>query len=566
MDLNDLKEIIRIHQAFWTAQRPQMRAYTQAYQGKILRGDGVWSANRKAIIVETPDGYIHVESYISSLFAKSPAVAVQAGPDDKGNPHLVEKITNRFLVGQFNSVKQTLRNALIYPFAAIKMGTNLSLPNPLDRISLRAIQPWDVVVDMAASQWEDQRYVGHHYHLTMDQAKRSWKGRQWTAAAKTDYLSSSTQVAQSGDSRKREAAVSYNGTDSDASTALSWVEVWEIYDLEEGKVMFYSPNLKSRGDGLISKIKIPFKNANGTWLCPIVPLYLNDDPEYALKGCSALGRVYDQLWEKANLRTTQANSLRRDARILLTRGKSMGDSAVAAFDVNADGTIIPLEIGLNDSLANAIVPLQWPTLSTDFDKYEMKIQQDLDRGNILNPATRGIATNVTATEIAALTQYTSSEIGKMARQRDLCIEGIANTYIRMLYSVLDAEDEKSIVTVDGTTATLTCDVIAGDYRYAAADQTSTPLSSAIRRQRFVEVLPILLQLGVPKEPILDHLVREYDLPKEFTDAARAALQSPPPGDGLAPASSGAPLPGIPVGGGQVAADIKANGPMNEGEY
>jgi hypothetical protein len=114
-------------------------------------------------------------------------------------------------------------------------------------------------------------------------------------------------------------------------------------------------------------------------------------------------------------------------------------------------------------------------------------------------------------------------------------------------------DSKTIVTLDGDSSVLTAENMDGDFRYAAADQSSTPLSSAIRRQRFVEVLPTLLQLGVPKQQVLEHLIREYDLPRGFLDAQRE--EQPKPGDGLTAAPEGAT--GLPVGGGDLASAMRS---------
>mgnify|MGYP000476401876 CR=1 FL=1 len=81
-------------------------------------------------------------------------------------------------------------------------------------------------------------------------------------------------------------------------------------------------------------------------------------------------------------------------------------------------------------------------------------------------------------------------------------------------------------------------------------------------------MPILLQLGVPKDQILETLVREYDLPTAFVETARKAMEAasaaPPPGAGLSPAPSGALPEGIPVGGGDVAQAIRSTGPGPEG--
>jgi len=59
-------------------------------------------------------------------------------------------------------------------------------------------------------------------------------------------------------------------------------------------------------------------------------------------------------------------------------------------------------------------------------------RSDINRGSILAPFSRGEATKATATEVAALAQYSASEIGKLARERDGAIEMISTVYLRII--------------------------------------------------------------------------------------------------------------------------------------
>jgi hypothetical protein len=557
MDTQDLKVIVDVHKDYWDRQRRPMQDYTRAYQGRMLADEGYKRTLYNTTVVETPDGYVYVESYMASLFAKGPAVAVSQGPDESGDAHMVESVVNRFLWNQQPTLEQVLRISLLYPFSCLKLGVVKS-KNILDQVDMRVIHPWDVIVDMSATRWDLQRYVGHRYYVPMLEASERWGNRKWTAATKYDYIEEATKqpntpISPASKGQRKESADRYISSDSKQSKALSWVEIWEVYDLQAGQVVWWSPCLKA-DDGIVDKEKIPFTSADGSPLAPIIPLYLGQDPQYALRGASTLGRVYDQLWEKTNLRTVWANAIRRNARIYFARKGSLDDEAKARIAQNIDQSVIEIDLPLDQAVGTAIVPASDSQLSPDFSIYKAEIQADLDRGNIMAPFTRGVATNTTATEIAALTQYTASEIGRMARQRDTCIEQVADTYARMLVSLLEANpDSKTIVALDGDSSVLTAENMDGDFRYAAADQSSTPLSSAIRRQRFVEVLPTLLQLGVPKQQVLEHLVREYDLPRAFLDAQRE--EQPKPGDGLTAAPENGT--GLPVGGGDLASEMRA---------
>lgn len=588
MDKKDLGVIVDVHNAYWDRYRVRMRDLTRAYNGCILGKEDMTSyRDLYGRVVELSDGYALVESYMSSLFLKGPAVAVSQGPDEEGDAHTVESVANRFLWDQQPAVEQLLRQAIIYPFSVLKLGLNVNtkgknprVRNVLDQVDMRVVYPWDVIVDMSATRWDLQRYTGIRLYVPMLEAIERWGNKRWKPAAKNDYLEETNSTQGSipvlsagggvGRARKEEAD-RYISSDSKESKALSWVEVWEVYDMQAGEVVWWSPCLPSN-DGIVDREDIPFSFADGSPCAPLVPLYIGMNPQFALQGQSTLGRSYDLIWEKTTLRTVESHAFRRDSRLWGSKKGTLSEEAKARIAENKDMSVIEVDILPDQSIQDALFLFPTATLSPDFERYESKIQQDLDRGNILAPFTRGVATNSTATEIAALTQYTDSEIGRMARCRDRAMELTAETYIRMLHSILVANpDAKTVTTVDAKTTVLTADAIDGDFRYAASDQSSTPLSASIRRQRFIEVLPMVRTLATSTAPIdkilLEHLVQEFDLPRDILSPDPGPSQAMPvPGATVPPPggqSEGAPAgPGpLPIGGGSVAADIRAGGPQ-----
>ena len=55
------------------------------------------------------------------------------------------------------------------------------------------------------------------------------------------------------------------------------------------------------------------------------------------------------------------------------------------------------------------------------------------------------------------------------------------------------------------------------HRGGNLDQSSTPLSEALKRANLVQLLPVLTQLGVPTAKIKEELIRIYDLPDSFLE-------------------------------------------------
>jgi hypothetical protein len=344
--------------------------------------------------------------------------------------------------------------------------------------------------------------------------------------------------------------------------------VIELYDLLADELYFWSPNY-SNGDRLLDKDVIPVRTYDDRPLPPIAPLYYARVPDRPLEGMSAMSRIYDQVYEKNILRTYWANSVRRDSRQFLYKEGAFDEEQLAKITAGIDGAMIGVD---EESLEGLIRAVDVPPISSNFDRYIAQIEGDLSRGSILAPFTRGQATNATATEVTAMAQYTASEIGKMARDRDCAIEKVADIYIRIL-SFLAEEGEKAVINVGGQAKVVTPKDLDSKFRIVALDQGSQPIADALKRDNLINLLPILTELGVPTEKIREEVIRAWDLPESFQEtpeernaredavkAAKAASAGPQsvPGQLAQPPTGGAPeaaqqlandlVSGVPVEG------------------
>jgi hypothetical protein len=137
------------------------------------------------------------------------------------------------------------------------------------------------------------------------------------------------------------------------------------------------------------------------------------------------------------------------------------------------------------------------------------------------PFARGETSGVTATENSLLAQYTSSEVGRMARVRDEAIVQIAQTYVVMLSVVLGDEAEPlSLPNPIGPTM-LSAEDLTGDFDFRAADQGTTPMSDMAKQQSLTSLAPLLVQLGADPAVIRSEIVRAYQFSAKLADAAKA---------------------------------------------
>lgn len=508
---DDTQKFIRIifddHKNYWKEQAGSLKRYKNAYESKFWQEEQYDST---MIRVETADAYSYIESYISSLFSKTPSVVIGADiAATGGDPKLAQAAANRFLYNQREQLEIATRLALIYQFSALKLSP-MESDEMLDKVTIRAIPCWEVMLDRDATAATDQRFIGHTYYLNMVEAKRKFGNKKFVAVPKENYFD------EGG------GPVSYTKQDyNDLPDDYLYIEIVELYDLLHNEVYYWSPSYKN-GDGIILRSEIPVRTYNDLPLAPIVPLFYSRSPSKPMEGLSSLARLYDQFYEKNILRTYWANAVRRDSRQYLYREGMVDEESLAKITAGVDGAMIAID---SDTLSGIIMPVGVEPISSNFDRYLAAIDGDINRGSALAPFSRGEATKATATEITALAQYSASEIGKLARERDNSMENIVNVYIRTLV-LLAEEGDKAVLNVEGEGKVITPEDLEGKFRINALDQGSTPLSDAIRKQNLLSLLPTLQGLGVPPEKIKEEIIRAYELPKTFLEAIPEAPAAP----------------------------------------
>ena len=506
--LQDINNFIQIcygeHKEFWREKAGELKRYKDAYETKFWESEAY---DTTMIRIETSDAFGYIEGFIASLFTKTPSVIV--GDDiaaTGGDAKLAQAASNRFLYTQREQLEIASRLALIYEYSALKLCPQDS-NEMLDKVSIEAIPCWEVMVDRDASDEKTSRFIGHNYFITLPEAKKKFGNKQFTPVPKQDYF----------DNYEPRTNL-YDDSLANLPDDYLYVEIVELYDLLYDEVYYWSPNY-SGGDKVLDRASIPIRTYNDNPLPNITTLYYSRCPSKPMDGLSALARIYDQIYEKNILRTYWANAVRRDSRQYLYKEGSFDEEQLAKITAGIDGAMIGVD---EDSLAGLIQQVGVEPISSNFDRYLAYIEQDINRGSILAPFSRGEATKATATEITALAQYSASEIGKMAREKDQALERITEIYIRLLDLLAD-EGETAVLDVEGEARVITPTDLDGKFRINALDQGSTPLSDAMRKQNFLALLPTLQGLGVPPEKIKEELIRMYELPKDFLEV----IQQPP---------------------------------------
>ena len=492
-----IRRICELHDSYWDNHVNTLFQYKCAYETDFWENQ--YKDNQSQIQVQTSDAYGYIESYIASLFSRNPGVIVKGGVRGRGNPRAAQHLANDFLILHRQEIEDASRLALIYPMAFMKMSPR-EHKDIYRRVDMMACNPWDVILDRDAKRYKDQRFIAHKYYLSLPEAQAKFGNRQYTPTSKKEYferLENNEDVA-----------------DLDADDMFKYIEVIEFYDLINMELKFWSPQY-TNGDRFLEADSIPFMDHNGEPCIPIVPLYFNRKPDCPIEGYSAMKRIYDQIFETNLIRTFQANGVRKASRQYIIKRGTFDEDSMAQITSGVDGLFVEID---DDDLAGAIRPVPNNPVPPELQAYYAQVQADKDKGSIMAPFTRGESTRASATEIAALAAYTSSEVGRLARERDSMIEELARVYLCILSLYLE-RDKADIVIIDNKAEPVGSDDLHENWVIFAQDQAQTPLSESVRKREFISSIPTLQSLGVPPDTLLAEMVRALGLPESFVEEA-----------------------------------------------
>ena len=502
INANVLSAVVASHKRYWDDEKRDMYKYKRAYECKF------WDNlnNPSQIAIQTSDAYGYIESYISSLFTKNPGVVVKNGLKGTGDTKKAQALANDFLAKQRGPIEDASRLALIYPNAFVKMFPKDD-PNVYNRVDLTPVAPWNVITDRDALRWEDSRYIGHVYYMSLPQAIERFGNKKFSGVEYEQYFSNYMEQEEQ----------SQRDVDSGADM-FKYIEVCEFYDMQNDMVYFWSEQWGS--DKFLDKTPIPFRDADNNPVVPIIPLYFNRLPDRPLIGYSAMSRIYDQIFEINMIRTFQANAVRKASRQYIVKKGILDEEQIAQITSGIDGLFIEID---DDDLAGAIRPLPQNPTPPELEFYYQSVQNDKDKGSIMAPFTRGESTRASATEIAALAAYTSTEVGRLARERDAVIERVAKVYLAMIALYINEDQLRDLVIIDGEPVVIKPEDLNEAFYVYAVDAASTPISETVRKREFIQAVPMLQGLGVPQKTLIKELINVLGLPDYIYDETIEAI-------------------------------------------
>ena len=166
-------EQLRAHDKRMRNEREQLALIKAAYTTKYWKHIRHRNYTNKAH--QTKDNEVNVEvnrlfgiitSYLAALYPRMQRAVVLPDPEGLGDSSKAELALNKFMESsKINQrIMTALRQALLYPGSGAKIGYYAGRGNPLDRLWMRVIPYWEMVLDSDVGDQEDERFRGHVYY------------------------------------------------------------------------------------------------------------------------------------------------------------------------------------------------------------------------------------------------------------------------------------------------------------------------------------------------------------------------------------------------------------------
>ena len=449
-----IHEFVRAHDRYARNNRKDWSLYKHTYLTKYweyVTGDDAPKRNRRLREVEIEVNRLWgvVTSYLSALYPRASRVILGSDPAGKGNPEKAELAVNRMLSSRkiHERVMTALRQAILYPGSGIKVGYHHGRGSALDRVWMRVIPVWEMLLDTEVSDVDDERFRGHLYYRPKQEVEDEYGLSDLSGTRRVDFLSSSDSVSDDYKNRKRYEVAEQ---DNNFVRVLEFCNLVDHYEDPKNPDIQYEGRLEIYvlGQGNDSKKPVyvgplPFVRHDGDPMAHIVPLIFNYEPEFPLRGIAHVRRLMPQFKELNAYRSYMAMSTRKDTRQYVTRKGTFNAEEMTQLTEGHDGLILEVDSAYERPLSDAILPIPNAPISSNIQAYVRDVEIDIERVIGTSPASRGIVTKATAFEIETVQQYTESEFGLHAAIKDQWLANLTELMLRALISCMQDDGDSA---------------------------------------------------------------------------------------------------------------------------
>ena len=397
-----------------------------------------------------------------------------------------------------------------------------------DRPFVERISPFDIFVDADATSMQDIRWIAQRVRRPLKDVK---KDKRYNSAARNEAAPSHYSKWGIDDWR---GTVRPRRSESEED---SYVEIWEYYDIESGKMSVFCDG----GDKfLVNPTVIPFAFGH-----PFVMLRNYEVPEHFYP-MGELEAIEPLQMELNQTRTQMMNHRKRFSRKWLYKESAFDADGRAALESDDDNVMVP--VISEEGLGNIITPMPAVISPPEFYNQSNLISGDIDRVSGVSEYQRGGMPEIrrTATE-AAISQDASN--ARSADKLAIIERGIGECARRLVMLAQQYMTAEGAIRVAGKDAqpiwvNFDRDYIQGDFDFEVEGGSTQPVNESFRRQMALQVVDAMAPFasaGIIDMPKLATYVLQYGF--GIKSAASFVTAPPPP---IPPEMGG--QPGMPPQG------------------
>jgi hypothetical protein len=441
-----------------------------------------------------------MRTYLGALYPRASRVVCEADPLDRGDPLAGQASLNAWWKKQYTylTVDHASLMALTLPGSGLKIGYDPGKANPIERVWMRPIPPWELILDRDAPSWEDERYRGHVYQAPIEEVLERYPQLRdkIKGASRTDFFEETIVgnpvVTAVGAER---------APNGEYVRVLEFLNLRDTYMSETGECYKGRLEVYILNQGMDQPVVVtplPFQDADGRDLPNIEPLIFDHEVGYPFRPIPPARVAIPQCTELNKLRTAMARDTRRNARKWFYKDGAIEQDEIDKYGNGIDGQGIKVKQEIPLDQAVFLAPTQ--PIAADNFRYTQMVEGDLDRVSGPSQNAQGQAIDTTAHEVQTIQLFTEADIAYHGVLLYGCLARVSRLVQRAILSAgMDVGDSEGGVE-DAPVTDLALDPEETEVRVGleSEDPPEVRMTKSMTRPKVHPFEPFMLKVGEDK--------------------------------------------------------------------
>lgn len=420
-----VKRIVTEHDALWHDRRDEVALLAALYETSFWDWvDRQRKSAPKSNLFDRDNTRIEVNrirkmvrQYLGALYPRASRVVCEEDPHGRGDAIITQATLNAWSKKPYVyvTVDNAAHMAINLHGSGLKFGHDAGRSSPLDRVWMRPIPPWELVLDRDALSWEDERYRGHIYTAPVEDILERFpqlESMGLVGGKRRDYFDDSAPGGQDPNPPV---------TNDQAPADDGFVRVLEFLNLRDTWVYEDGTAIKGRlevwildQNDAISGCAVhcgplPYDDADGRPLLNIEPLIFDHEVGYPFRALPPIRASVPQQIELNLMRTAGAQDVRRNARKYGYIEGSVDEDELRKHANGVDGELIKFKPDVGD-IKRVLMPLDPAPIPADTLAHAAVVERDLDRQVGPSANAQGVTTGDTAYETQLVQLFVEEEM------------------------------------------------------------------------------------------------------------------------------------------------------------